>query len=230
MPGIPPIFVVSGGTGASGEQVVRTALAQFRDVEVPVIGVPNGRLAAQLADVVDQAAALGGTIVYTLVDAGLRKHLIQMAHEKNVVAIDLMGQLLGHLAAVLGQEPLGQPGLYRQLRQLYFERVEAIEFTVAHDDGRNIHELDRAEVILVGVSRVGKTPLSIYLSVRGWKVANVPLIPDIPPPPELFQVDPRRVVGLTIQPAQLVAHRGGGGRRAGGGWGGRGGHRGGAAP
>jgi len=207
MPGIPPIFVVSGGTGASGEQVVRTALAQFRDVEVPVIVVPNVRQAAQLADVVDQAAALGGTIVYTLVDAGLRKHLIQMAHEKNVVAIDLMGQLLGHLAAVLGQEPLGQPGLYRQLRQLYFERVEAIEFTVAHDDGRNIHELDRAEVILVGVSRVGKTPLSIYLSVRGWKVANVPLIPDIPPPPELFQVDPRRVVGLTIQPAQLVAHR-----------------------
>ncbi|MCZ7544303.1 MAG: kinase/pyrophosphorylase [Anaerolineae bacterium] len=202
-----PIYVVSGGTGASGEQVVRTALAQFREADAPVVVVPHVRSAVQLEQVVAEAAASQGTVVHTLVDAGLRDRLIQLAHEHNVEAVDLIGGLLSRLTTLLGREPIGQPGLYRQLREAYFERVEAIEFTVAHDDGRNLDGLHRAEIVLVGVSRTGKTPLSMYLSVQGWKVANVPLIAEIEPPPELFAIDPRRVVGLTIAPGQLVAHR-----------------------
>lgn len=203
----PPIYIVSGGKGTSGEQVVRTALAQFRQADVPVITVPHVHEVAQLRDVVAKAAAQRGTIVHTLVDARLRQALVHLARERNVAAIDLMGHLLSHLTTLLGQEPAGQPGLYRQLRESYFERVEAIEFTVAHDDGRNVHELGLAEIVLVGVSRTGKTPLSMYLSVRGWKVANVPLIQGIAPPPSLFEIDRRRVIGLTIDPGQLVAHR-----------------------
>lgn len=203
----PPIFIVSGGVGASGEQLVRTALAQFQEVTVPVIIVPHVRRVEQLEDVVTQAATTGGTIVHTLVDGELRRDLIRLAREKNAVAIDVMGRLLSRLTNVLGQEPIGQPGLYRKLREEYFERVEAIEFTVAHDDGRNPHEWHLAEIVLAGVSRVGKTPLSMYLSVLGWKVANVPLFRDVPPPQELFQIDRRRVVGLTIEPGQLVSHR-----------------------
>ena len=118
-----------------------------------------------------------------------------------------IGRLLSHLSGVLDQEPAGQPGLYRQLRQAYFDRVEAIEFTMAHDDGKNQQGWGRAEIILVGVSRVGKTPLSMYLAVRGWKVANVPLLPEIPPPPKLFELDRRRIVGLIIEPGQLIDHR-----------------------
>ncbi len=203
----PPIYIISGGRGASGEQVVRTALAQFQDASVPVTIVPHIYEVAQLTDAVVQAATTGGIIVHTLVDAELRQALIRLARQHNVEAIDLMGHLLSRLSAILGQTPLGQPGLYRQLREAYFERVEAIEFAVAHDDGRNPHELHLAEIVLVGVSRTGKTPLSMYLSVQGWKVANVPLISSIEPPNELFQIDPGRVVGLTIEPGQLVAHR-----------------------
>lgn len=108
---------------------------------------------------------------------------------------------------MLGREPRGQPGLYRQLRQAYFDRMAAIEFAVAHDDGRNAQELLQAEIVLAGVSRVGKTPLSMYLSILGWRVANLPLVQGIDPPAELFKIDPRRAVGLMIEPEHLLNHR-----------------------
>jgi regulator of PEP synthase PpsR (kinase-PPPase family) len=203
----PPIYVVSGGVGASGEQLVLTALAQFEGTHVPVIMVPHIREEAQLEEVVDRAANTGGTIVHTLVDEELRQALNRLARSRNVAAIDPMGRLLSHLANVLGQEPQGQPGMYRQLRQVYFDRVEAIEFTMGHDDGLNPGGWREAEIVLLGVSRSGKTPLSMYLAVRGWKVANIPLFNDVPPPSKLFLVDRRRVVGLTIDPGQLISHR-----------------------
>jgi regulator of PEP synthase PpsR (kinase-PPPase family) len=210
-----PVYVVSGGAGASGDQLVRTVLAQFRGAEVPVVTVPHVRRENQLEEVVASAGANRGIIVHTLVDAGLRRTLARAARENDVVAIDLMGPLLSRMTRVLKRRPLGQPGLYRQLREDYFERIEAIEYTVAHDDGRSPQELDRAEIVLVGVSRVGKTPLSMYLSVLGWKVANVPLVRDVPPPEPLFRVDRRRVVGLAVDPDQLVIHRRVRGRRMG---------------
>jgi hypothetical protein len=203
----PPIFIVSGGVGASGEQLVRTALAQFPGVGVPVIVVPHVRAVAQVEKAVEQAAETGGIIVHTLVDAEMRETLVRLARERNVTAIDPISRLLSRLSSMLNQEPVGQPGLYRQLRQAYFDRVEAIEFTMAHDDGKNPQGWGRAEIILVGVSRAGKTPLSMYLAVRGWKVANIPLLPDQPPPPQLAGLDRRRIVGLLIEPGQLIDHR-----------------------
>ena len=191
----------------SGEQLARTALAQFQDADVPVVIIGGVRRVEQLEEAIKQAAVNGGTVVHTLVEVDLRRTLIRLARDHNVPAIDLMGQLLSRLTRVLGQEPLGRPGLYRQMQQAYLDRIEAIEFTVAHDDGRNPHEWSQAEIVLVGVSRVGKTPLSIYLSVLGWKVVNVPLLKDVSPPRELFELDRRRVVGLTIEPGQLISHR-----------------------
>lgn len=203
----PPIYIISGGKGASGEQLVRTALAQFRNVHPPVIIVPDVRRVEQIEAAVARAVADQALIVHTLVNPQLRQALINRAHDANLVAIDLMGQLLLHLSQLLGQEPIGRPGLYRQMREEYFDRIEAIEFAVDHDDGRKPHELHLAEIVLAGVSRVGKTPLSMYLSTRGWKVANVPLIRELEPPPQLFQIDHRRLVGLTIDLSQLVAYR-----------------------
>jgi regulator of PEP synthase PpsR (kinase-PPPase family) len=202
-----PIFVISGGAGASGVQLVRTALAQFPAADVPVIVVPHVRQVEQLETIVARAAAAAGAIVHTLVDADVRRALVDLAQAQQVPAIDLMGPLLDHLTAALEQPPLGQAGRYRTLNADYFQRIEAIEFTVAHDDGRNPDEWGLAEIVLVGVSRVGKTPLSIYLAVLGWKVANVPLVRELPPPLELFQIDPRRAIGLTIAPDRLLAHR-----------------------
>jgi regulator of PEP synthase PpsR (kinase-PPPase family) len=193
--------------GASGEQLVNTVLAQFPSSRVPVITVGHARHVEQITNVVDQAVATGGTIVHTLVDDGLRSILTALAQERGVVHVDLMEPLLSHLSEVLGQEPARQPGLYRQLHQDYFERVAAIGFSMAHDDGKNAEGWPLAEIMLVGVSRLGKTPLSMYLSVLGWKVANVPLVMGLPTPPDLFKLDRRRVIGLNIEPGQLLVHR-----------------------
>jgi hypothetical protein len=206
-PDPPRIYLVSGGMGASGEQLVRTLLAQFPESQAPVINVPRVRRVEQVAEVVARAADSSGIIVHTLVDAQLREALILLAGERGVVSIDLAGELLARLTDMLGQEPIGRPGLYRQLHRAYFQRVEAIEFTMAHDDGAHPQGWPQAEIVLVGVSRAGKTPLSMYLSVLGWKVANVPLVRELPPPPELFELDRRRVIGLSIEPGQLLAHR-----------------------
>jgi regulator of PEP synthase PpsR (kinase-PPPase family) len=203
----PPIYVLSGGTGASAEQVVYTVLAQFQDSHVPVITVAHVHHEAQVEDAIAQAASSRGTIVHTMVHAKLRHMLSERAVAEGVVAIDLMGPLLEHLSAVLGEQPLEHPGLYRRLNQPYFDRVSAIDYALAHDDGQHSEGWPEAEIVLVGVSRVGKTPLSMYLSVLGWKVANVPLIPGIDPPATLFQLDPRRVIGLLMDPLRLVSHR-----------------------
>jgi regulator of PEP synthase PpsR (kinase-PPPase family) len=203
----PPIVIVSGGAGASAEQVVHTVLAQFPSATLPVVTVANVRSIQQIRDVVDQVRAHGGFIVHTLVDTTLRDAMNAFGKDSNIVTIDLMGALFDNLSAVLGQEPLGEPGLYRQLNREYFERVAAIEFSMAHDDGRNSHELDRADMVLLGVSRVGKTPLSMYLSVLGWKVANVPFIKDQRLPGEVFEIERGRVIGLTIDPQRLINHR-----------------------
>jgi hypothetical protein len=203
----PPIYIVSGGIGASGEQVVNTVLAQFPDITVPVIPVRSVRNAVQLENVVAKAREQGGTIVHTMVDAQLRQRLIDLTRANEVTAIDLMGALLERLTDVLGQPPVEIPGLYRQLHQPYFERIEAMEYALKHDDGQNREGWPAADVLLVGVSRTGKTPLSIYLSVLGWKIANLPLVPEIPIPRELYQLDPMRVIGLKIDLDRLLTFR-----------------------
>ena len=203
----PPIYVVSGGTGASGELLVRTVLAQFRDVNVPIVVKPHIHEPEQVDAVLAEAGADGAAIVHTMVNAACRAELADQAHARNLVAFDLAAPLMDYLQRVLNQQPTGQPGLYRQLHRAYFDRVAAIEYAVAHDDGKRLEDLPQAEIVLTGVSRVGKTPLSMYLSILGWKVANVPFVPGVAVPAEMAQVDSRRVVALMVEPAQLLSHR-----------------------
>ena len=199
--------MVSGSTGSSGEQLVHTALAQFVGCRVPVVLVQRVRSQDQLADVVTRAKADGGTVVHTLVDAQLRTALVQLGQQQGVPTIDLMGPLLAHLEQALGQPPVGQPGLYRQLNDAYFKRVAAIGFAMKHDDGQRPDDLGQAEVVLLGVSRVGKSPVTMYLAILGWQAANVPVIEGQELPASLAQLEPRRVIGLTIDPEHLVGHR-----------------------
>src|SRR5512139_474415 len=203
----PPVHIVSGGSGASGQQIVDTALAQFPTLRLPVIVRNNVRTLEQVEAAVKEAAADGGTLVHTLVDGGLREALIRLGRKKGVVTIDLMGPLLEQVAGRTGAKPVEQPGLYRNLRKDYFERVEAIDFAVSHDDGGRPEDISSADLVIVGVSRCGKTPLSMYLAVHGWKAANVPIIRDIPLPAELFRIDRRRVIGLNIEHRRLLEYR-----------------------
>ncbi len=203
----PPVHIVSGGSGASGLQIVETALAQFPALQVPVIVKNHVRSLRQVEIAVKEAEADGGTLVHTLVDGRLRAALVRLGSRRGVVTIDLMGPLLEQVAAQTGTTPLEQPGLYRKLRKDYFDRVEAIDFAVSHDDGNRPDGLPAADVVIIGVSRCGKTPLSMYLAVRGWKVANVPIVKDIPLPGEVFRIDRRRVIGLSIDYKQLLEYR-----------------------
>ena len=200
----PPVYIVSGGSGASGQQIAETALAQFPTRRVPVIVRNNVRSLKQVEIAVKEAAADGGTVVHTLVDGSLREALIRLGRKHGVVTIDLMGPLLEQVAGQTGAKPLEQPGLYRKLRKDYFDRVEAIDFAVSHDDGNRPDDIPSADVVIIGVSRCGKTPLSMYLAVHGWKMANIPIIKDIPLPGELFRIDRRRVIGLSIEYKRLL--------------------------
>ena len=149
----------------------------------------------------------GGLIAHTMVNPVLREKINEICTEFGVRVVDLMGNLADYLDENLDVEPLKHPGLYRELNYKYFDRIDSIEFTLSHDDGMSPQRLREAEIILTGVSRAGKTPLSVYLAMYGWKVANVPLVSEVQPPEELFQVDPQRVFGLHIGASQLIAHR-----------------------
>lgn len=201
------IFVASGGSGDCGDLVARTLLAQFANSKQEVVIESYLHTVEEVQQMIDRVAAARGTLIHTMVDSQLRQQLIDRAQARNIPIFDLFGPLLDHLSQTLQQEPAGKPGLYRQLNHSYFQLIEAIEYTVAHDDGTRAYELSLADIVLLGASRVGKTPLSVYLSMLGWKVANVALAPGVEPPKELFQIDRRRIVGLTIAPAQLLVHR-----------------------
>ncbi|HEX9206568.1 MAG TPA: pyruvate, water dikinase regulatory protein [Candidatus Deferrimicrobiaceae bacterium] len=201
------VYIVTGGSGASGLQIVETVLAQFPALRLPILVRNHVVSLEQLKEAVKEAGDGGGILVHTLVDGVLRDALVRLGRESGVVTIDLMGPLMEQLSARTGAKPLGQPGMYRKLRKEYFDRIEAIDFAVSHDDGKRPEDLPLSDVVIVGVSRCGKTPLSMYLAVHGWKVANVPLVQGIPPPPELSRVDRRRVIGLGIGHPQLLEYR-----------------------
>jgi [pyruvate, water dikinase]-phosphate phosphotransferase / [pyruvate, water dikinase] kinase len=203
----PCIYIVSGGSGASGEQVVNTVLAQFQQSNFHVVTISNLRTRERIDTIISEAAEKQAVVVVTLVDDTLNLYMIAQAREHGVVCIDLMRELLDHVSAILGVQPAGHPGLYRKLHRDYFERVAAIEYTLAHDDGKDPAGWGDAEIILIGLSRVGKTPLSLYLSVLGWKVANIPIVMDLDIHPAMYELDTRRVIALVMHPGQLLTHR-----------------------
>ncbi len=205
--GSEPIYIISGGKGLAGNNMVQSMLIQYPNNNVPVIILPQVHEKKQLLELVQRAKKDGGLITHTLVNRELRTFLMETCAKFGVRNIDYMGELAEYLDEKLQIDSLQTPGLYREVNQQYFERVEAIEFTLNHDDGLQPARLHKAEIILTGVSRSGKTPLSVYLAMYGWKVANIPLVNGIDPPKELFEVDPNRVFGLHISAGQLISHR-----------------------
>jgi regulator of PEP synthase PpsR (kinase-PPPase family) len=202
------ILVVSDATGETAEKVVKAALAQFFGHEkVRVQVMPHLRDEEGVRAAVAKAKELNALLVYTLVDPKLRTVVRRVADELDVRPVDLLGSLLLQMGNHFGQDPLYKPGLGHELDAEYFRRVEAVEFAVNNDDGREPRNLRKADIVLVGVSRTSKTPLSSYIAHRGYRVANVPLVIGIPPPPELEKLDPARVYGLLLDPATLVEIR-----------------------
>ena len=168
------IFAVSDATGTTAESVVRAALVQFDDHQIEITRCGEIRTKDQVRAIISRARRSGGFVVHTLVYEELRHAMLTEGRSQNVTTIDLMGPLLARLSELLSRPPRAEPGIFEPFDTAYLERIEAINFTVRHDDGQNIDDLEQAEIVLVGVSRTSKTPLSIYLANRGWKVANVP--------------------------------------------------------
>ncbi len=198
------IYVVSDSTGETGAKVVQAALLQFRHEQVNLRTFGNLRDMAALTDVLDRAAGEGALVVYTLVRADQRQALYNRAAEFGVNVVDLMGNLMVRLGHWLEASPKDEPGLLHRMDEEYFRRVEAMEFAVKHDDGQNPSGMQKAEIVVVGVSRTSKTPVCAYLAQRGYKAANLPLVLDVEPPSQVNELDARRVFGLTISPAVLL--------------------------
>ncbi len=202
-----PIFVVSGGKGIAGHTMVHSLLIQYPDNKLPVIVIPEVQTPEKIEEVVLKVKNSNGLLTHTMVNSRLRRELLDSCKKHGVRQIDFMGPLADFIEEEIGLQSVNVPGLYRRINSRYFERIEAIEYTLNHDDGLNTSKLHDAEIILTGVSRSGKTPLSVYMSMFGWKVANVPLIYGIDPPRELFAIDPKRVFGLTININYLISQR-----------------------
>jgi regulator of PEP synthase PpsR (kinase-PPPase family) len=200
------VFVVSDGTGETASAAARAVMLQFRDPwRLRVFA--GVRSESQARRAVEEAAAAGALVVFTLVDERVVSALLAEAGARRVDTVDLLGPLFGRVAGRLGAEPRHEPGLLRGFTPDYFRRVDAVEFAVRHDDGANPHTLHEADIVLTGVSRTSKTPLSMYLAQRGYKTGNVPLVPGLEPPRALLELDPRKVFGLLVDPSTLLAVR-----------------------
>jgi regulator of PEP synthase PpsR (kinase-PPPase family) len=197
------IFVLSDGSGHTAEQVLQAALTQFADVPVSIQVRPEVRSEERVVEIVEEAARSGSLILHTMVSQELRNAVADQARLHNIEAMDLMGPLLAQLTHQFSVLPMEKPGLFRELNKEYFRRIEAMEFALRHDDGQRTDELFKADLVLVGVSRTFKTPLSIYLAFRGWLVGNVPIVYDLPVPRILLELPPTKVFCLTTDAHNL---------------------------
>lgn len=201
------IYIASCGEGINAFNLVESTLVQFPDSEISVVKVAHIRSESQVDELIDKVKDIESLIVHTIVNSELRKYLTRKGIKHHIVTIDLMGPILSKIQAFLNKDPLEKPGLYREYHQIDLKQVSAIDFALAHDDGLNPDTLMDSEIVLLGLSRAGKTPLSMYMAVLGWKVANIPYVPGIPMPGTLDTVDRRRVIALNINMEQLFSHR-----------------------
>ncbi|EST56378.1 phosphotransferase [Brevibacillus panacihumi W25] len=197
------IYVVSDSIGETAELVVRAGASQFDRFVIDIQKYPYIEDKESIDEIIASAKESKAMIVFTIVVPELNSYIIEQAARYGIPAIDVMGPVMQTLQNMLQEPPTGKPGLVRRLDEEYFRKVDAIEFAVKYDDGRDSRGLLRADVVLIGVSRTSKTPLSMYLANKRLKVANVPLVPEVEPPEELFALPPERCIGLTINPEQL---------------------------
>lgn len=201
------VYIVSDSVGETAELVVKAAVSQFSSKNTEIKRIPYVEDIATLNEIIATAKKNQGIIVFTLVIQELRNHLHKEAEREGVAVYDIIGPLIDKMASIYGVDPSHEAGLVRKLDEDYFKKIEAIEFAVKYDDGRDPRGILRADIVLVGVSRTSKTPLSQYLAHKGIRVANVPLVPEVEPPEELFKVSAKKCFGLKISAEKLNSIR-----------------------
>lgn len=187
--------------------MAKATISQFGQEKYDVIRVPYVKDAQQIEKIILEAKEHKAVVCYTLVSPELRQTIADSALKHDVEVVDIIGPMLKAIEKTSGLLPKNQPGLIHSLDHEYFKRVEAVEFAVKYDDGKNPWGLLKADIVIVGVSRTSKTPLSMYLAHKQLKVANVPLVPEIQPPEELFKIPPKKIIGVLIDPYKLTEIR-----------------------
>lgn len=201
------IYVISDSIGETAEQVSKASISQFNTEDYELRRFPYINEEQQIFEILEEAKNERAAIVFTMVVPELRKILIDEARKLNIPCVDVMTPILNAMETVLQTPSRQEPGLIRKLDERYFKKVEAIEFAVKYDDGKDPRGLKQADIVLTGISRTSKTPLSMYLAHKNLKVANVPLVPEVLPPRELFEIQPRKIIGLTTSPMKLIEIR-----------------------
>lgn len=197
------VFVISDSLGETAEAVARATVSQFDKENIDIIRIPYVNSESQIEDILREVASEGKVLCHTIVSESLRAYLHGRAHDLGVNAVDILGPVLGAVGTIAETKPRMTPGMIHKLDQEYFKKVEAIEFAVKYDDGKNPKGFEKADIVIIGVSRTSKTPLSMYLAYKKIKAANLPLVPEVPIPEELFKVSPKKIVGLVIDPFKL---------------------------
>jgi len=206
-PKVQKVYLLSGGTGRTASQVIESALAQFANPEVEVVRRLQVRSARAAVKTVKDAAKTNAVLLHTLVSPEIREAVVEAATREHVRTFDILGPALTLLEDSLQTPPQRQPGLSHELRKERYDRIDAVDFTLAHDDGCLMRDLDQADVVLVGVSRVSKSVTCFYLAYRGIRAANVPIVGLNDPPEELVKLDPAKVFGLTMNARRLTSLR-----------------------
>ncbi|MFU0791443.1 pyruvate, water dikinase regulatory protein [Cerasibacillus sp. JNUCC 74] len=201
------VYILSDSVGETAELVIKAGLSQFNHGSYKIQRIPYVEDKATIDEALQLAKEGKELIGFTLVDPMLRNYLNERAKQLNIEAIDIMGPVLKSMERIFDHSPRLEPGLVHKLDEDYFKRIEAIEFAVKYDDGRDSRGIARADIVLIGVSRTSKTPLSQYLAHKRLKVANVPIVPEVDPPEELFEVDPAKCIGLRINADKLYEIR-----------------------
>lgn len=199
------LYAISDSIGETAQQVAKAAISQFdiREDMYEIRRFPYVSTKEILLDILDSAKSENAIIVYTLVSENLGDIVEEFCEKENLHCIGLMSEILSILTDKIGASPKREPGIIRRMNEEYFRRIEAIEFAVKYDDGKDPRGVLKADLVLVGISRTSKTPLSMYLANRNIKVANIPLVPEIPIPKEVYEVNPKKIIGLTNSPEKL---------------------------
>ena len=198
------VYIISDSLGETGEQVAKAAISQFELDDYEIKRFPYVLNLKLLSEILKEASNESNAVLfYTLVDKEFIEYIKDFTAESGLIAVDLLSPLIAAIRESTHLEPAREPGTIRKLDEAYFKRVEAIEFAVKYDDGKDPRGLSKADVVILGISRTSKTPLSMYLANKNIKVANVPLVPESVPPKEIYEVPAKRVIGLTNSPTKL---------------------------